>query len=71
MSKSINLQNVIDTTCSGDAFNGAFLYGITHGYSPPEASKLASIVAGLQAKGIGAVKSVPYADKVFGIMEKG
>ena len=64
-------HDVIDTTCSGDAFNGAFLYGITHGYSPQEASKLASIVAGLQAKGIGAVKSVPYADEVFGIMEKG
>ena len=64
-------HDVIDTTCSGDAFNGAFLYGITHGYSPQEASKLASIVAGLQAKGIGAVKSVPYAYEVFGIMEKG
>ena len=62
-------HDVIDTTCSGDAFNGAFLYGITHGYSPQEASKLASIVAGLQAKGIGAVKSVPCADEVFGIME--
>lgn len=64
-------REVVDTTCSGDAFNGAFMYGITHGYSPNEASKLASIVAGLQAKGIGAVKSVPYASEVFSIMKKG
>ena len=64
-------HEVVDTTCSGDAFNGAFLYGITNGYSPVEASKLASVVAGLQAKGIGAVKSVPYAKEVFSIIEKG
>ena len=62
---------VVDTTCSGDAFNGAFMYGITHGYTPIEAGKLASIVAGLQAKGIGAIKSVPYANNVFAISRKG
>ncbi len=64
-------HEVVDTTCSGDAFNGAFLYGITHGYNPVEASGLASVVAGLQAKGIGAVKSVPYSDDVFSIIKKG
>ena len=62
---------MLDTTCSGDCFNGAFLYGITHGYTPFEASKLASIAAGLQAKGIGAIKSVPYADDVFKLMKEG
>lgn len=62
-------RDVIDTTCSGDAFNGAFLYAITHGYTPFEATKLACIAAGLQAKGIGAVKSVPYADDVFKIFK--
>ena len=64
-------SEVVDTTCSGDAFNGAFMYGITHGYTPIEASKLASIVAGLQAKGIGAIKSIPYANNVFAISRKG
>lgn len=64
-------HEVVDTTCSGDAFNGAFLYGITHGYTPTEAAKLASLVAGLQAKGIGAIKSVPYAKDVFQVMDKG
>ena len=32
----------IDTTGAGDVFAGAFLYGITHGMSHPEAGKLAS-----------------------------
>ena len=36
-----------------------------------EATKLASIAAGLQAKGVGAVKSVPHADDVFAVYTKG
>lgn len=64
-------KEVVDTTCSGDAFNGAFMYGLTHGCSPFEASKLACVTAGLQAKGIGAVKSIPSACDVFAILKKG
>ena len=64
-------RDVIDTTCSGDAFNGAFIYGTLNGCSPKEASKLACITAGLQAKGIGAVKSVPNRDDVFAIFKQG
>lgn len=57
----------IDTTCSGDAFNGGFMHALTHGFTPFEATKFASIVAGLQAKGIGAIKSIPYKDEVYSI----
>lgn len=57
----------IDTTCSGDAFNGGFLHALTHGFTPFEATKFASIVAGLQSKGIGAIKSIPYKDEVYAI----
>lgn len=64
-------EEIVDTTCSGDAFNGAFLYSLTHGYSAVEASKIASITAGLQAKGIGAVKSVPDAESVFPVLRRG
>ena len=32
----------IDTNGAGDMFAGAYLYGITHGYSPTQAGKLAS-----------------------------
>lgn len=35
----------IDTNGAGDMFAGAFLYAITHGYSFPEAGKLASAAA--------------------------
>lgn len=60
-------SDYIDTTCSGDAFNGGFLHALTHGFTPFEATKFASIVAGLQAKGIGAIKSIPYKDEVYTI----
>lgn len=57
----------IDTTCSGDAFNGGFLHALTHGLNHNEAVKYASIVAGLQASEIGAIKSIPYKDTIYPI----
>ena len=60
-------NQVVDTTSSGDAFNGAFLHAIAHSYNPIEAAKIASIDAGLQAQGIGAIKSIPYQDEVYNI----
>jgi 2-dehydro-3-deoxygluconokinase len=60
-------KEYVDTTCSGDAFNGGFLHALTHGFTHFEAVKFASIVAGLQAKGIGAIKSIPYKDDVYTI----
>ena len=35
----------VDTNGAGDMFAGAYLYGITHGYSAAEAGKLASLAA--------------------------
>jgi len=35
----------VDTNGAGDMFAGAYLYGITHGYSAPEAGKLASLAS--------------------------
>ncbi len=60
-------NDYIDTTCSGDAFNGGFLHALTHGFNYPEAVRFAAIVAGLQAKSIGAIKSIPYKDEVYSI----
>lgn len=57
--------DVIDSTGVGDAFNGGFLHGIACGYTPFESAKLAAIVAAEQVKGLGAVKSLPYRDKVY------
>ena len=62
-------DNIVDTTSSGDAFNGAFLHSIANGYTVIEAAKIASIDAGLQAQGIGAVKSIPHHDEVYNILK--
>lgn len=64
-------KETVDTTCSGDAFNGGFMHAITHGCNHVEAVKLAGIVAGLQAQEIGAIKSIPYKDEVYSIMRGG
>lgn len=64
-------ENVVDTTSSGDAFNGAFLHAIAQSYTPSEAAKIASIDAGLQAQGVGAIKSIPYSDEVYKIFKAG
>ena len=60
-----NTTDCLDTTCSGDAFNGGFMHALTHGFTEFEATKFAAIVAGLQAKGIGAIKSIPYKEEVY------
>jgi len=58
-------EEKIDTTGSGDAFNGAFLYGLINGYTPYEALRLALIMSYYQVQGIGAIKSIPSKDVVF------
>ncbi|MCK7515976.1 MAG: sugar kinase [Desulfobacterales bacterium] len=65
------ITNVVDSTGSGDTFNGAFLHGISAGYTPFEAGKLACIDAGIQVQGIGAIKSTPYKEQVYSEFKRG
>lgn len=60
-----NSSKAIDTTASGDVFNGGFLYAITKGYSPSDAAKFASVVSGLQTQNYGAIQSIPYLNAVL------
>jgi len=60
-----NTQKAIDTTASGDVFNGGFLYAITSGYTPSDASKFASVVSGLQTQNYGAIQAIPYKEAVM------
>ena len=60
-----NTSKAIDTTASGDVFNGGFLYAITNGYAPAEATKFASVVSGLQTQNFGAIQSIPYINTVL------
>ncbi len=59
-----NKLPVLDLTASGDAFNGAFLHSVIAGYSPFEASKFASVAAGLQTTRMGAVEALPDRDEI-------
>ncbi len=60
-----NTQKTIDTTASGDVFNGGFLYAITKGFSPIDAAKFAAVVSGLQTQNYGAIQSIPYKETVM------
>lgn len=55
-----NTQKAIDVTASGDVFNGGFLYALTNGYTPADASKFAAVVSGLQTQNYGAIQAIPY-----------
>ena len=63
--------NAVDTTGTGDAFNGAFLHGVVQGMGPVEAARLGNITAALKARGRGAVRSLPARDEVYRIFESG
>ncbi len=60
-----NTQKAIDTTASGDVFNGGFLYALTNGYAPADAAKFASVVSGLQTQNYGAIQAIPYKEAVL------
>lgn len=63
-------KETVDTTCSGDAFNGGFLHAVSSGFSPFEATRLAAIVSGLQSQKIGAIRSIPTKEEVYAEYEK-
>ena len=54
-----NSQKAIDTTASGDVFNGGYIYAITNGYTPFDATKFAAVVSGLQTQNYGAIQPIP------------
>ena len=60
-----NTQKAIDTTASGDVFNGGFLYALNKGYTPQDSTKFASVVSGLQTQNYGAIQSIPYIENVL------
>ncbi|MBR1754451.1 sugar kinase [bacterium] len=69
-SKMLNLNEIVDTTSCGDAFNGGFLHALTSGFTAVKATQLASVVASVQAGGMGAIKSIPYKEEVYSEFEK-
>ncbi len=66
--KFIN-EDVTDDTGAGDSFNGGVLHGLASGMSPFKAASLGSIVAGLQIKNFGAIRSIPKKEEVYSIFK--
>jgi sulfofructose kinase len=50
---------VQDTTGAGDSYHGGFIYGILHGAEPQECMRVASAVAALKCRGLGARETQP------------
>jgi sulfofructose kinase len=50
---------VVDTTGCGDAYHGAFLFGLLRGLSLQHTARLASLVAGLNARKLGGRSGLP------------
>ena len=63
-----NSSRAIDTTASGDVFNGGFIYALINGYIPHDATKFASKVSGLQTQNYGAIQAIPYKNAVMEIV---
>ena len=59
-----------DSTGAGDSFNGVFVYELTRDKSPFDAARTASVVSGLQVRGIGAIKAIPSAKEVAEAMKE-
>jgi len=57
--------NVVDTTGSGDAFDGAFIFALLEGWSLKDTAAFANAAGALTATGHGAVEPIPRIEEVF------
>jgi 2-dehydro-3-deoxygluconokinase len=63
-------EGAIDTTATGDAFNGGFLHGVLSGMTVEDAARLGVVTAGLKLRGRGALAGMPFRDEVFATFEQ-
>lgn len=63
--------DAVDATGAGDAFDGAFLAGLTQGLSPFDAATRANAAAALSTRGYGAVAPIPRRDEVDAFLAQG
>lgn len=61
---------VIDTTGTGDVFHGAYLYGITKGWSWRQAALFASAAAAMSARRLGGRAGLPSAAQVAAFLSE-
>ena len=60
-----------DTTGSGDAFHGGFLYGLLRGEDVETSLRLANAVAALKCRALGARTALPSASELTQFLESG
>ena len=60
--------SVVDTTATGDAFNGGFATALMSGKTPAESASFAAVVAGLSVTRSGAQSSMPSLAEVNAFM---
>ena len=62
--------DVIDTTGSGDAFDGAWIKGITMEWELEKIASFSNAVGALTATGLGAVAPIPYYNEAVGLIKQ-
>ncbi|MFL7839084.1 MAG: carbohydrate kinase family protein [Candidatus Promineifilaceae bacterium] len=58
------IGNVVDTTGAGDAFHGAFLYGLVQDFDLPNCARFATAVAGMNTRALGGRRGLPTTAEV-------
>jgi sugar/nucleoside kinase (ribokinase family) len=66
-----NAVDVVDTNGAGDAFAGAFLFGMTNGYTNEQAAKLANYAGAQVVSKLGARLDRGLAGEIEGILGEG
>lgn len=61
---------VVDTTGAGDAFHGAFLYGLHRGWAPEHIVRFASAAAALNCRALGGRTALPKRSEVELLMAR-
>ncbi len=62
---------VVETTGAGDAFNGGFAVGLSRGFSPLEAVRFGSAVAGISVTRPGTAPSMPSLEEAMAVYKGG
>jgi sulfofructose kinase len=62
---AFRLERVVDTTGAGDAYHGAFLFGISNGYSLEKCARFASAVAAMNTMQLGGRSALPSCSEAW------
>ena len=62
--------DVLDTTGSGDAFDGVFVLATLDGWEPKKAASFANVVGALTVTGLGAFAPIPTREQALSLMKE-